>query len=234
MWVAYCRWAPSFAYCWRHSPWHRLGEGRFRSPRKAWETSFSDQQLFKSEILSKSFFQTLPKTPKDVTIIDKVCNDPNIPLETVSYASGRRKTCSHQNDIVWTLSDPLSTTFIHFWVIFDLMKSQKFEIKPVIWKGLRTQNQVQMTQYLIFYCIIDQNGLKKSKVTKTAVLWSHCCGSQLVYQSNDLLSTAKFLACWLARIIITRTWSDNGGFLFPTKFSHYDTPRYFQVVHDVT
>jgi hypothetical protein len=28
--------------------------------------------------------------------------------------SGRRKTCSHQNDIVWTLFDPLSTTFIHF------------------------------------------------------------------------------------------------------------------------
>jgi hypothetical protein len=45
------------------------------------------------------------------------------------------------------------------------MKSQKFEIEPVIWKGLRTQNQVQMTQYSIFYCIIDQNGLKKSKVT---------------------------------------------------------------------
>jgi hypothetical protein len=29
-------------------------------------------------------------------------------------SSGRRKTCSHQNDIVWTLFDPLSTTFIHF------------------------------------------------------------------------------------------------------------------------
>jgi hypothetical protein len=28
--------------------------------------------------------------------------------------SGRRKTCSDQNDIVWTLFDPLSTTFIHF------------------------------------------------------------------------------------------------------------------------
>jgi hypothetical protein len=28
--------------------------------------------------------------------------------------SGRQKTCSHQNDIVWTLFDPLSTTFIHF------------------------------------------------------------------------------------------------------------------------
>jgi hypothetical protein len=26
-----------------------------------------------------------------------------------------------------------------------------------------------MTQYSIFYCIIDQNGLKKSEVTKTAV-----------------------------------------------------------------
>jgi hypothetical protein len=31
-------------------------------------------------------------------------------------------------------------------------------------------NQVKMTQYLIFYCTIDQNGLKKSEVTKTAVL----------------------------------------------------------------
>jgi hypothetical protein len=31
-----------------------------------------------------------------------------------SLTSGRRKTCSHQNDIVWTLFDPLSTTFIHF------------------------------------------------------------------------------------------------------------------------
>jgi hypothetical protein len=45
------------------------------------------------------------------------------------------------------------------------MKSQKFEIEPVIWQGSRTQNQVQMTQYSIFYCIIDQNGLKKSKVS---------------------------------------------------------------------
>jgi hypothetical protein len=30
------------------------------------------------------------------------------------YPSGRRKTCAHQNDIVWTLFDPASTTFIHF------------------------------------------------------------------------------------------------------------------------
>ncbi len=45
------------------------------------------------------------------------------------------------------------------------MKSKKFEIEPVIWKGSRTQKKVQMTQYSIFYCIIDQNGLKKSKVT---------------------------------------------------------------------
>jgi hypothetical protein len=32
----------------------------------------------------------------------------------ILFSSGRRKTCSHQNDIVWTLFDPLSTTFIHF------------------------------------------------------------------------------------------------------------------------
>jgi hypothetical protein len=32
-------------------------------------------------------------------------------------SSGRRKNLAHQNDIVWTLFDPLSTTFIHFWVI---------------------------------------------------------------------------------------------------------------------
>jgi hypothetical protein len=32
----------------------------------------------------------------------------------LSSSSGRQKTCSHQNDIVWTLFDPLSTTFIHF------------------------------------------------------------------------------------------------------------------------
>jgi hypothetical protein len=31
-----------------------------------------------------------------------------------SHSSGRRKTCAHQNDIVWTLFDPVSTTFIHF------------------------------------------------------------------------------------------------------------------------
>jgi hypothetical protein len=105
----------------------------------------------------------------------------------------------------------------------------------VIWKRSWSPNQVKMTQYSIFYCIIDQNGLKKKgEVTKTAVLWSHCHKSQLIYQSNDLLSTAKFLACWLACIINHWTWSDNGRFLFPTKFSHYDTPRYFQVVHDVT
>jgi hypothetical protein len=30
------------------------------------------------------------------------------------YISGRQKTCAHQNDIVWTLFDPVSTTFIHF------------------------------------------------------------------------------------------------------------------------
>jgi hypothetical protein len=28
--------------------------------------------------------------------------------------SGRRKTLAHQNDIAWTLFDPVSTTFIHF------------------------------------------------------------------------------------------------------------------------
>jgi hypothetical protein len=77
---------------------------------------------------------------------------------------------------------------------FEFIKSQKFETEFVIWKGLRSPNQVKMTQYSIFYCIIDQNGLKKSEVTKTAVLWSHCHESQLIYQSNDLLSTAKFLA----------------------------------------
>jgi hypothetical protein len=33
------------------------------------------------------------------------------------YSSGRRKTWAHQNDIVWTLFDLSSTTFIHFWVI---------------------------------------------------------------------------------------------------------------------
>jgi hypothetical protein len=38
----------------------------------------------------------------------------------------------------------------------------------------------------------------------------------------------------LACIINHWTWSDNGRFLFPMKFSHYDTPRYFQVVHGVT
>jgi hypothetical protein len=143
-----------------------------------------------------------------------------------THSSGRQKTCAHQNDIVWTLFDPLSTLFIHSRVIF--------ETEFVIWKGSRSQNQVKMTQYSIFYCIIDQNGLKKTKVTKIAVLWSHFHESQLIYQLYDLLWTAKFLACWLARIINHRTWSDNGGFLFPTKFSHYDTPGYFQVVHGVT
>jgi hypothetical protein len=46
-------------------------------------------------------------------------------------ASGRRKTCSHQNDIVWTLFDPLSTTFIHFWVI--LISWRVKNLKSSLW-----------------------------------------------------------------------------------------------------
>jgi hypothetical protein len=64
-------------------------------------------------------------------------------------------------DFIWSIINHIYPFLSHF----DLMKSQKFEIEPVIWKGSWTQNQVQMTQYSIFYCIIDQNGLKKSKVT---------------------------------------------------------------------
>jgi hypothetical protein len=67
----------------------------------------------------------------------------------------------HCLDFIWSIINHIYPFLSHF----DLMKSQKFEIEPVIWKGSRTQNQVQMTQYSIFYCIIDQNGLKKSKVT---------------------------------------------------------------------
>jgi hypothetical protein len=136
----------------------------------------------------------------------------------------------HCLDFIWSMINHIYPVLSHF----DFIKSQKFETEFVIWKGSRSPNQVKMTQYSIFYCIIDQNGLKKSEVTKTAVLWSHGHESQLIYQSNDLLSTAKFLACWLAHIINHWTWSDNGGFLFPMKFSHYDTPRYFQVVYGVT
>jgi hypothetical protein len=136
----------------------------------------------------------------------------------------------HCLDFIWSVINHIYPFSSHF----DFIKSQKFETEFVIWKGSRSPNQVKMTQYSIFYCIIDQNGLKKSEVTKTAVLWSCCHKRQLIYQSNVLLSTAKFLACWLAHIINHRTRSDNGGFLFPMKFSHYDTPRYFQVVHGVT
>jgi hypothetical protein len=32
------------------------------------------------------------------------------------WSSGRQKTLAHQNDIVWTLFDQLSTTFILFWI----------------------------------------------------------------------------------------------------------------------
>jgi hypothetical protein len=67
----------------------------------------------------------------------------------------------HCLDFIWSVINHIYPFLSHF----DFMKSQKFEIEPVIWKGSRTQNQVQMTQYSIFYCIIDQNGLKKSKVT---------------------------------------------------------------------
>jgi hypothetical protein len=37
-----------------------------------------------------------------------------IAIVALENASGRWKTCAHQNDIVWTLFDPESTTFIHF------------------------------------------------------------------------------------------------------------------------
>jgi hypothetical protein len=136
----------------------------------------------------------------------------------------------HCLDFIWSVINLIYPFLSHF----DFIKSQKFEMEFVIWKGSRSQNKVKMTQYSIFYCIIDQNGLKKTKVTKIAVLWSHFHESQLIYQLYDLLWTAKFLTCWLARIINHRTWSNNGGFLFPTKFSYYDTPGYFQVVHGVT
>jgi hypothetical protein len=46
-------------------------------------------------------------------------------------SSGRQKTCSHQNDIVWTLFDPLSTTFIHFWVI--LISWRVKNLKSSLW-----------------------------------------------------------------------------------------------------
>jgi hypothetical protein len=42
------------------------------------------------------------------------CIDNRAAISRVNQTSGRRKTCSHQNDIVWTLFDLLSTTFIHF------------------------------------------------------------------------------------------------------------------------
>jgi hypothetical protein len=64
-------------------------------------------------------------------------------------------------DFIWSIINHIYQFLSHF----DFMKSQKFDIEPVIWKGSQTQNQFQMTQYSIFYCIIDQNGLKKSKVT---------------------------------------------------------------------
>jgi hypothetical protein len=46
-------------------------------------------------------------------------------------SSGRQKTCSHQKDIVWTLFDPLSTTFIHFWVI--LISWRVKNLKSSLW-----------------------------------------------------------------------------------------------------
>jgi hypothetical protein len=38
----------------------------------------------------------------------------------IHTTSGWWKTCAHQNDIVWTLFDLLSTIFIHSWVILIL------------------------------------------------------------------------------------------------------------------
>jgi hypothetical protein len=105
----------------------------------------------------------------------------------------------HCLDFIWSVINHIYPFLSHF----DFIKSQKFEIEFVIWKGSRSPNQVKMTQYLIFYCIIEQNGLKKSEVTKTAVLWSHCHESQLIYQLNDLLSTGNFSPVgWRASSII--------------------------------
>jgi hypothetical protein len=113
-------------------------------------------------------------------------------------------------DFIWSAINHIYPFLSHF----DFIKSQKFETEFVIWKGSRSPNQVKMTQYSIFYCIIDQNGLKKSEVTKTAVLWSHCHESQLIYQSNDLLSTAKFLISvgWHASSIIKHDQTMAGFF----------------------
>jgi hypothetical protein len=106
------------------------------------------------------------------------------------YIREAENLCSskwHCLDFIWSIINHIYPFSSHF----DFIKSQKFEMEFVIWKGSQSPNQVKMTQYSIFYCIIDQNGLKKSEVTKTAVLWSHCHESQLIYQSNDLLSTAR-------------------------------------------
>jgi hypothetical protein len=85
----------------------------------------------------------------------------NFDGQTIREAENLFTSKWHCLDFIWSVINHIYPFLSHF----DLMKSQKFEIEPVIWKGSWTQNQVQMTQYSIFYCIIDQNGLKKSKVT---------------------------------------------------------------------
>jgi hypothetical protein len=81
------------------------------------------------------------------------------------YIRDAENLCSskwHCLDFIWSIINHIYPFLSHF----DFMKHQKFETKFVIWKGSRSPNQVKMTQYSIFYCIIDQNGLKRVKLLK--------------------------------------------------------------------
>jgi hypothetical protein len=107
------------------------------------------------------------------TTLSFCCNRKLVP-----YIMGVENLCTSKwycLDSIWSSVKCIYPILGHF----DFTWTQKFETEFVIWKRSQIWNQVQMTQYWIFYCIIDQN-LSSSPLI-------HHLDSQLIFQSNHLL-----------------------------------------------
>jgi hypothetical protein len=110
---------------------HRSVRSSSEKPRHAPERSLKDinSRIAISSLEKSTSWQTVGCLSVSSQVM--VGGMPSAGNESADNSSGRQKTCAHQNDIVWTLFDPVSTTFIHFWVI--LIWQRVKNLKTSLW-----------------------------------------------------------------------------------------------------